>query len=352
MAIKHISAGESESFCAKVMEKSGLTPDDAALWGKLMTETSLLGFDTHGIRQVERYADFLIGGGGSNKKPEIVKENGASVLINANACMGHISAWKAAEIAVENAKKYGIAITNVINGNHVGACALYTKALAEKNCIGICCTVARPGIAPWGGIKPTVGINPLSICAPIEDGSFFLLDMTTSVTAMGKVITAMDNDQKIPLGWALDKNGKPTTEPKEAWVGSLLPIGGYKGYGLALAIEILCSALSGGSFSEDILGWIKQTKEATNTPFMIIAIDIEQFQHPDVFKSRVKEWLATVIDVPKQEGVDRIYFPGEIECENYKTRSKTGIPLEDVTVESFKRVAQKFSLSEPQYFER
>ena len=351
MTCKYIPAGESEKFCSKVIEKAGMSADDAVLWGRLMTETSLLGFDTHGIRQLERYAKFLSDGGGSNKKPEIVMNKGAAVLMDAKACMGHISAWQATEIAADNAKKYGIAITTVKNGNHVGACALYTKALAERDCIGISCTVSRPGVAPWGGIKPTVGINPLSICGPIENDLFFLLDMSMTVTANGKIIMAMDKGEKIPLGWALDKNGKPTTEPKEAWEGSLLPIGEYKGYGLSLAIELLCSALGGEQFSGGILGWMLQTEKPTNTPFTVITIDIGHFLQPSVFKGRVKEWLAKVIDVPKQEGVDRIYFPGEMECERFKIRSKEGIPLEDVTVESYGRLAEKYSLSGPQYSE-
>jgi LDH2 family malate/lactate/ureidoglycolate dehydrogenase len=264
--------------------------------------------------------------------------------------MGHLAAWKAVESAEENAKKYGISFTTVKNSGHIGACSLYSKALAEKDCIGFCCTTSRPGIAPTGGTKPTVGINPLSVSAPINAESFFLLDMSTTITAMGKVTQALDNGKQIPPGWALDKNGKPTLDPREARDGSLLPIGGYKGYGLALAIELFCSALAGGSFADEISSWVTQPQNPTKIPFSIIAVDIGHFQEPDIFKQTVKTWLAKVIDVPKQEGVGRIYFPGEIENEKFKLRSSEGIPLEDVTVESFKRLAQKYSIPAPEIF--
>jgi LDH2 family malate/lactate/ureidoglycolate dehydrogenase len=337
-------------FVTKVMEGAGMPSDDAALWAKLLTETSLLGFDTHGIRMVERYVDFLTMGGASVEKPVVASANGAVTILDARNCMGHLAAWKAVEIAAENAKKYGISFTAVKNAGHIGACSLYSRALAQRDCIGFCCTTSRPGIAPTGGIKPTVGINPLSISAAIETDSFFLLDMSTTITAMGKVTQALDNGKTIPPGWALDKNGKPTTDPKEARDGSLLPIGGYKGYGLALAIELLCSALIGGSFAGEISSWVGNPKAPTKIPFSIIAVDIAHFQDPAVFKSSVKDWLAKVIDVPKQEGVERIYFPGEIENEKYRQRGKEGIPLEDVTVESFKRLAHKYSIAEPTLF--
>ncbi|MDR1932768.1 MAG: Ldh family oxidoreductase [Spirochaetales bacterium] len=347
---KIIRKEQSVSFVAKVMEGAGMPSDDAALWAKLMTETSLLGFDTHGIRMVERYVEFLTKGGATVSKPEIVSSSGAIAQIDARGCMGHLAAWKAMQTTAGNAKKYGIAFTAVKNAGHIGACALYSRALAERDCIGFCCTTSRPGIAPTGGIKPTVGINPLSVCAPIDADSFFLLDMSTTITAMGKVTQALDNGKQIPPGWALDKNGKPTTDPREARDGSLLPIGGYKGYGLALAIELLCSALTGGSFAGEISSWVTSPQNPPKIPFAVIAIDIGHFQEAGPFKQTLKNWLEQVTDVPKQEGVARIYFPGEIENEKYRLRSEEGIPLEDVTAESFKRLAQKYAIAEADIF--
>ena len=341
----YITRADSIAFISEVIKATGLPADDAKIWAELLTETSLLGFDTHGIRMTERYVKVVVSGGASIKKPEIVLSKDASVLIDAHDCLGHLAAWKATEVTAENAKKYGIAFTAVNNSAHIGACALYTKALAERNCIGIFSTSAMAGIAPTGGIEPRVGINPFSIAAPMGDNNFFLLDISSSVTALGKVTMAIDNNESIPLGWALDRNGRPTTDPNEAKEGSLLPIGNYKGYGIAMSIELICSALIGGRFANEITSWMKYPGNPTKTPFSIIAIDIERFQSPDKFKSIVKNWLGNVTDCPRQEGVDRIYYPGEIENERYRRRSKEGIPLEDVTVESFRRLAEKYSIA-------
>ena len=352
MGSKYITANESIKFIKAIVESAGMSPDDSILWARILTETSLLGFDTHGIRMVERYIDFIDKGGASLEKPEIISNDAAIAIIDAHSCMGHLAAWKAMEVSAENAKKYGISFTVVKNSGHIGACSIYSKALAERNCVGFCCTSSIIGIAPWGGTKPAVGINPLSVSAPLGDNDYFLLDMSTTVTAMGKVTQARDNGQQIPPGWALDKNGRPTTDPQEARNGSLLPIGGYKGYGLALAIELLCSALSGGNFADGISSWVLHPESPAGIPFSIIAIDISHFQDADFFKARIKDWLMKVIDVPKQEGVKRIFFPGEIENEKYKQRIQEGIPLEDVTAESFKRIARKFSLDEPELLEK
>ena len=352
MGSKYITANESIKFLSGIVESAGMPPDDSILWAKIMTETSLLGFDTHGIRMVERYIDFIDKGGASLEKPEIISQDAAIAIIDARSCMGHLAAWKAMEISAENAKEYGISFTVVKNSGHIGACSIYSKALAERNCVGFCSTTSIAGIAPWGGIKPTVGINPLSVSAPLGGNDYFLLDMSTTVTAMGKVTQARDNGQQIPPGWALDKNGKPTMDPQQVRGGSLLPIGGYKGYGLALAIELLCSALSEGNFADGISSWTMHPESQAGIPFSIIAIDISHFQDADFFKVRIKDWLMKVIDVPKQEGVERIFYPGEIENENHKQRMQEGIPLEDVTVESFNRIARKFSLEEPELLEK
>ena len=351
MNTSHITENDSIAFISQVIQAAGLNTGDSQLWAKLLTETSLMGFDTHGIRMVERYINVITQGGVTLEKPEVITVNdsgsNATVLIDAHSCLGHLAAWKAMETAGEYAKKHGISYVGVRNSGHIGALSLYSRALAQRDCIGICSTSSLTGIAPTGGIKPTVGINPLSVAAPLEDDNFFLLDISTTVTAMGKVTLAMDNGKTIPPGWALDKNGKPTTDPKEARVGSLLPIGGYKGYGLAMAIELLCSALTGGSFAGDIKSWVLHPDSKAAIPFSIIAIDIGHFQNPADFRKRIKDWMGYVTDVPKQEGVDKIYYPGEIENDTYRRRRKEGIPLEDVTVESFRRLAEKYSLSEP-----
>jgi LDH2 family malate/lactate/ureidoglycolate dehydrogenase len=349
---KYITKDDAVTFLSNLMAGAGLPLEDAKRWAELLTETSLLGFDTHGIRMAERYVDLFAKGGAKPAVPELVTDKGAVAVFDGHNALGHLAAWAAVQKAAGNAKKYGVSFTAVKNSGHIGACSLYTRALAQRGCIGIACATSRPGIAPTGGIKATVGINPLSVAAPVDGDTFFLLDMSTTVTAMGKVTMAQDNGQAIPLGWALDKDGKPTTDPQKAKAGSLLPIGGYKGYGLALSIELICSALIGGNFAAEISSWLGEPSKPPGIPFSLIALDIAHFVEPEVFKAAVKEWLAKVTDVPRQEGVSRIYFPGERAAEFYKKRSREGIPLEEPTLESYKRLAEKYAVMKAKIVEK
>jgi LDH2 family malate/lactate/ureidoglycolate dehydrogenase len=349
---KYIMKDDAVKFLSEVMGSAGLPAGDAKRWAELLTETSLLGFDTHGIRMAESYVNLFFQGGAKAVTPESTMEKDAVALFDGHAALGHLTAWAAVDKAVENARKYGISFTGVKNTGHIGACAVYTKALAQRDCIGIVCATSRPGIAPTGGIKATVGINPLSVAAPIGADDFFLLDMSTTVTAMGKVTMALDNGKPIPLGWALNKDGKPTMDPKEARVGSLLPIGDHKGYGLALCIELICSALTGGSFAGEISSWLSDPSKPSKIPFSMIALDISHFMEPSIFKAVVKEWLVKLIDVPKQEGVNRISFPGEMANERCRIRNKEGIPIENTTIESYKRLAEKFSVTQAKIVEK
>jgi LDH2 family malate/lactate/ureidoglycolate dehydrogenase len=341
---KYIMKDDAINFLSEVMASAGLPSEDAKHWAELLTETSLLGFDTHGIRMAERYVDLFFQGGAKVAAPELVADKGATALFDGHDALGHLAARAAVDKAVENAKKYGVSFTAVKNAGHIGACSVYTKAIAQRDCIGIVCVTSRPGIAPTGGTKATVGINSLSIAAPAGGDDFFLLDMSTTVTAMGKVTMAQDNGKSIPTGWALDKDGRSTTDPKEAKAGSLLPIGGYKGYGLALGIELICSALTGGSFAGEISSWLGEPSKPPKIPFSMIALDIAHFSEPPVFQTTVEKWLGKIIDVPKQEGVDRVYFPGKMASERYRIRTKEGIPVEDTTLDSYKRLAEKFSV--------
>jgi LDH2 family malate/lactate/ureidoglycolate dehydrogenase len=349
---RYIMKDDAISFLSEVMTSAGLPSEDAKHWAELLTEASLLGFDTHGIRMAERYIELFCQGGAKATTPELVADKGATAIFEGHDALGHLAARVAVDKAVENAKKYGVSFTGVKNAGHIGACSVYTKAIAQRGCIGIVCVTSRPGIAPTGGAKATVGINALSVAAPIGGDDFFLFDMSTTVTAMGKVTMAQDNGEPIPPGWAMDKDGKFTTDPKEAKTGSLLPIGGYKGYGLALSIELICSALIGGSFAGEISSWLGEPSKPPKIPFSIIALDIAHFGEPPVFQTTVEKWLAKIIDVPKQEGVDRIYFPGKMAGERYRIRTKEGIPIEDTTLDSYKRLEEKFSVTKAKVIEK
>ena len=330
----------------------GVPQGDAATWAELMVETSLLGFDSHGVRMLDRYVRFAEGGGiDTTSRPEVIRDEDATAVIDAHATFGHLSAHLATQLAIDKAKRHGISCVTVRNGNHVGACSLYVRRAAESGCIGICSTVSRSGMAPWGGKKALLGLDPIAVCAPIEGKPNFLLDMATSVTAMGKVTMMADAGKTIPPTWATDSEGNPTTDPQAAIKGTLLPIGDHKGYGLAMALEILASGLGGANFSPGILSWIQQTEKPMEAGFVIICIDIARFQDPQGFRERLAGWVDMLTSSPRKQGVDRIYYPGEIEAEKMEERLRDGIPLETETVDKFLSLAEKYGIEKPGYSE-
>ena len=350
MNAKTIQPDSCRDFIVKVLDKLQVPKPLADRWAELLVETSLLGIDSHGVRMLERYIQHIEGGGiRALAEPQIVTSSGGCVSLDACYALGHIAADRATSIAIERAKEHGISCVAVKNCNHVGACSLYTRRAALKNCVSLCTTMGRPTIAPWGGKKPAFGSNPLAVGAPIEGKGPFLFDAASATVAMGKITKAYDQQKPIPENWALDKQGRPTTNPAEAIVGSLLPVGGHKGYGLAMSVEILSAMLSGGLLSTGVQSWIQQTEKPCLASFTIIALDIGAFQNVVSFKHRMRQWVESLTASPKRPGFDRIYYPGQMEAESCDYRSTHGIPISDDDCEMFGRLAARFNIVKPEW---
>ncbi len=342
---KRISCQDCQTFVSRVFVHCGLSEALAAQWADLLVETSLLGIDSHGIRMLDRYVRHVQGGGiATHFAPKTLKDHPAVAVIDAQASSGHLAASYAMDEAIRKARKAGVGLVSVIHANHVGACALYVARAAQASCVGICTAVSRPGIAPWGGTQPLLGLNPLAVGFPMAGKPPFLLDMSTTVTAMGKITRAADEGQPIPEGWALDDQGQPTTDPERARTGSLLPIGGHKGYGLAMAIEAITALLPGGNLSMEVLSWIAQTAQPMNASFTAIALDISAFTEPDAFAQKAAEWADTLTQSPRQTGVDQLYYPGQRAGLTKEERLRSGIPLDEYTLNMLNDLAQEFQL--------
>ena len=349
MSVTYVDASACRDFVAGILRQLGVKPSTAGRWAGLLVETSLLGVDTHGIRMLDRYVRHIQAGGiDLATEPAIIADRGSCVRMDGAAGLGHIAADDATALAVERARQHGISCVTVRNCNHVGACGVYARRAASQDCIGICSAVSRAGMAPWGGKQSLVGLNVVAVAAPIAGKAAFLLDVAMSRTAMGRVTRALDLGASIPGDWALDAEGNPTTDPAEAKGGTLLPIGEHKGYGLAMAVEMLLVLLGGGEFAHQARSWIQHPQEPMGQSFMAVAIDIGRFVEPDEFKSRFQAWLALLTSSPTREGFERIYYPGEIEAETYARRMKEGIPIDRRTQEMFSGLAEQFGIQAPQ----
>jgi LDH2 family malate/lactate/ureidoglycolate dehydrogenase len=330
-------------FAEKSLKKVGLGERDAALVSDVLVDADLRGVHSHGLHNLPRWArGFLKGHLATDVTLPIVVDGGSTCVIDGQNSLGVLASKKAMDIAIERAKKYGVGIVGVRNSSHFGPAAYFTMQALAHDQIGFCATNGPTVMAPWGGREPLLSNNPFSYAVPSGSEVPIVLDMACSVSARGRIRMMARENQPIPEGWALNSEGEPTTDGREALEGSVMPVGGYKGYGIAVVNEILSAALTGALFSFEVGSINKgnasdeiQSHEQTawGCGHFFGAFDISRFTTVEEFKKRVDYFSRTLKESPKAKGVDRIYLPGEIEHELRTERLVSGIPLPSSTIE-------------------
>jgi LDH2 family malate/lactate/ureidoglycolate dehydrogenase len=311
---------------AGIFRWKGMPDADANIAADTAVDADLRGVHSHGVLRVDPYLA-LIDKGEFVAKPNIriVRDLGPRAVVDGDGGMGQVSGYRAMELAIQRTREHGIASVSLRNGRHIGAAAYYSMMASAQGMIGVTVTNAGINMVPTGGTTKLVGNNPLAIAVPTNREFPMVLDVATSVAAGGKLDVAISKGEKIPLGWALDPDGVPTDDPVIAREGSLLPVGGHKGYGLAVMLDVLAGVLSGGRFGS-FLG-------ADGSSQLFIAIEIEGLMPLSEFKSRMDELIDQLhSDEPAKVG-GRIYVPGEIEWELSRDRLENGIPLPISVVE-------------------
>ena len=251
------------------------------------------------------------------------------------------------ERAIKNAKKTGIAACGVINSNHFGAGALYARMAAEKGMIGIAMTNVKPLIVAPGASQPVTGNNPIAFAIPTYGDFPFVLDMSLSVVAGGKLTLAIKKKEKIPMDWATDKEGRPTDDPQKAFDGYLLPMGGHKGLGLSYVVDILSGVITGGVFSKEMKSMYANPEEPSLTGHFFIAIDISRIITEEAMKERMAIFKDNLKSTPMwQEGAEML-LPGEIEYRKEKERKEQGIPVPITTYEELMELAKEYDVKSP-----
>jgi len=316
------------AFCADCFEKLGLTRADAEVTADNLIFANLRGVDSHGIIRLKVYADRLRAGGNSPKaQPFIIRDGNTSALIDADNGLGQVAAVQAMRLAIEKAGRFGIGVTGVRNSNHFGAAAYYAMMAVEHDMIGFALTNASPTMAPAGGREARLGNNPFAVAIPAGDQPPLVLDMASGAVAKGKIFVAQQEKKKIPLSWALDKNGVPTDDPDKAAEGLIQPLGGYKGYGISLILDILTGVLCGSGFATHVGMMYGSTDQPTRTAHSFGALRVDCFTQPNDFKQRIDEMVHLMRSCPPAPGAERIYVPGEIELETQSRREAQGIPV-------------------------
>ena len=337
-----------QTFAAQVFTKAGLPPADAEIESKVLVWANLRGVDSHGVMRIPSYVS-SIEKGGMNPRPniQVVKETPAMSLIDADWAFGPVVTTFAMKQAIAKAKAVGIGWILIRNTTHQGAMAYYTLMAAEQGLAGIAVVCNPPNMAPYGARVAGLHNSPISFAVPTKERRPLVLDMATSVAAGGKLSLALDKGIEIPLGWALDKEGKPTTSPGKA--AALLPFGGYKGSGLAMMFECFSSLMVGNPLvARKLTG---QSIHPGSQNSFVAALDISMFTDLETYKDDADELIDLIKGLPKADGVDEIFVPGEIENRVYDQRANEGIPLPDGTARNLAEVAQKLNVPVPEWLQ-
>ncbi len=317
------------SFIADVLAAEGLPAGDAAKVAELMTEADLTGADAHGIFRLPQYVRRLRAGG-LNKRPDIrvTKTATATALVDGDNGMGHLVVNRATETAIALAREAGIGWVGIRRSNHAGTAGLYAVMPAEHGMIGLYAAVANANhMAVWGGTELLLGTNPLGIGVPSGEGPI-VLDMATTVVSYGTVKKYAMQGLDMPEGWFVNaRTGEPLTDPKRSAEGLLLPIGGYKGSGLAIMLGLLAGVLNGAAFGRDVVDFNADDRTPTNTGQFIAAIDIARFMPLDAFTAEVDRHMRDLHGSKRLPGVEAIRLPGERRRQCREERSRDGIPL-------------------------
>jgi L-2-hydroxycarboxylate dehydrogenase (NAD+) len=342
-----IPAERLSAFIARAFIAAGLPEADAEGLAGLMVEADLRGSDTHGVIRLPLYVR-RIRAGGINAKPDIrvVSDRPSAALIDGDNGMGHLVMRRAAHIAIEKAKATGIGWVGARMSNHAGPAALYVTLPLHHDMIGLYFAVGSSNhLPPWGGAESLLGTNPMAVAVPASAEPPIVLDMSPTVAAYGKVRLKAQRGEQMPVGWMIDKEGKPLTDPKRADEGHLLPIGDYKGSGLSLIIALLAGALNRAAIGREVIDFVKETGKVTNTGQAIAAIAIETFMPPVEFKRAVDGLIRDIRNSRRLPGVERIWLPGEQSHAKLLERRAHGVPMPKPLRESLDAVARDLAIA-------
>ncbi len=302
-----------ERYVARIFARLGLPESAAREVAGALVEADLEGIASHGVMLVPLYVERLLAGSVSREtKASVAHDGGAAVVLDAANMLGQLSSRQAVDVAIERARKYGLAAVTVKNGFHFGTAGRWAAAIAAQGLVGVALCNTRPLMPPPGGAERIVGNNPIAIAFPAARGEPLVADMALSATAMGKIRLADAAGAPIPEGWATDDSGRPTIDAAAAIRGMLLPAAGPKGFGLAVAIDLLCGGLSGGAIGEEVAPLYGGATRPYRCSHFFLALDPAHFGISNI-EERVKKFGDRIRGARRTPDNDRIYAPGDLE---------------------------------------
>jgi LDH2 family malate/lactate/ureidoglycolate dehydrogenase len=339
-----ISATRLTEFSESILLAAGVPAHKAAIVAGSLVAANLRGVDSHGIQLLTFYVDQLLAGEmDAQTDGAVVSESGACLLFDGRNGIGQWVAETCCGHAIRLAGQFGVGIVTARESNHFGACAWWAQKMRAAGMIGIVFCNASPIVPPWQGREGRFGTNPICMSAPGP----WLLDMATTTVAAGKIFKAFINQQpEIPQGWAFDSAGVPTTNTADAYKGMLMPLGGYKGSGLAFMVEILCSVLSGGAMSTEV-GGIRFRGRLVRVSQMYIAIDVARFMPLQEFTARMENLVALVKTAAPAPGYEEVMVAGDPEWRMEAERLRNGIPIADGNWDTLVKAGARVGVAAP-----
>ncbi len=340
-----ISIENETKLIEELLKAYDVKENEARIVAEVIVDGDLKGFSTHGIGRFPQYIKSIEAGTIKTEGDyEIEKETPGSAMINGNHKFGHYVTVKGMDLAVKKASENGVGVVGIHDSNHYGIAGYYADLASVQDMIGIVISNTEPAMAPFGGKKALLGTNPITISIPSDDiNNYICVDMATSITARGTLLQAKRKGEEIPEGLALDKDGKPTTDPSEGLEGSILPFGGFKGYALAFMFELLAGPLVSAACGVDVQGTATPDVMCTKGDLLIV-IDPEHFAGSMQFKFYVDQFVN---EIRAENGV----IPGDREVENIRNNHANGISIDETLYEQLTQIAENKGLKIDEYFE-
>ncbi len=343
-----ISAEALRDFASRLVEATGAPAQKARLVAECLVYANLRGVDSHGVQLLTFYLERL---GRGEVDPladgHVVSESGGCLVYDGENALGQVISDNCCGHAVRLASEHGLSMVVARESNHFGAAAFWAQRISAEGLIGVVMCNSSPIVPPWQGRDGRVGTNPICVSVPGDAGRPWLLDMATTTVAVGKIFKAFfEGDPEIPAGWAMDKSGVPTTDTQTAYHGLLMPLGGYKGSGLGLLVEILCGVLGGGAMSTAV-GGVKTVGRPARNSQMFMGIDVSRFTPLDQFQQRMRWLVAEMKSARSARGYDEVLVAGDPEWRAEEIRNRDGIPLAEGVWEKLREAALRLGVVLP-----
>lgn len=333
VAVKRFAKERLEDLVAQLAAGMGVPAEDAALFAEVLVDADLHGVSTHGVSRLNIYLK-RIEAGLIDPQAALTADRGTGAILalDAGNGLGQIQARKALDMMIPLARQNGVASATIRNSQHFGALSWYCNYAARQKMVLLAMTNCEPAMSPEGGYEAFFGTNPMAASFPSGKGFPVKIDLATSTVARGNIIAAQKKGAPIPSGWALDREGNPTTDASEALLGTVLTMAGHKGYALALMVELFSGVLSGSAIGPDVGSMYKSMDRKQDVGHFFCLFDVGAFLDYDEYLRRVDRTIERIKNSKMRPGVEEIMVPGERSARQARINSAQGIPISNETV--------------------